>query len=51
MTAQNQARLSALYKVPYEDLTPRQRIQRVSLHELWMRELDDLIDELNRSTT
>lgn len=50
MTAQNQARLSALYLVPYDDLKPAQRIQRMSLHALWMREIDDLIDSLNRST-
>lgn len=49
MTAANQTRLTALYAIPYADLTPRQRMQRMSLHTLWMRELDDLIDELNHA--
>jgi hypothetical protein len=49
MTPANQARLSVLYATPYDELTPKQRLQRISLHELWLRELDDLIDRLNRS--
>lgn len=49
MTPQNQARLSALYAIPYDDLTSSQRIQRMALHELWLRELDDLIDDLNHA--
>jgi len=49
MTAANQTRLTALYRIAYEELTPAQRLARFRLHELWMRELDDLIDELNHA--
>ena len=49
MTPANQARLTELYATPYDELTPKQRLQRISLHELWLREIDDLIDRLNRS--
>jgi len=49
MSPANQTRLGQLYAIPYADLTPKQRLARISLHELWLREIDDLIDRLNHA--
>jgi len=49
MSPANQTRLGQLYAIAYADLTPSQRLARISLHELWLREIDDLIDRLNHA--
>lgn len=49
MTAANLTRLNKLYETPWCDLTGKQKVERISLHNLWMQSLDDLIDRLNRA--